>query len=141
MDPSPQPSAGGLRCLVVTPEETAVDQQADFVVAPLFDGEIGIAPGHSALIGRLGFGELRVRAAGVTTRYFVEGGFVQVVDNVVSVMTGRAMPADRIDVEAARESLEASLALPGGAGLAAIRQREIDLARGQLRVARASGTR
>ena len=46
-----------LNCVVVTPEETALEQTASFIVLPLFDGEIGIGPGHSPLIGRLGFGE------------------------------------------------------------------------------------
>ena len=33
-----------LTCIVVTPEETAVETQADFIALPLFDGEIGLAP-------------------------------------------------------------------------------------------------
>lgn len=52
-----------LKCIVVTPEKTALDQLANFVVVPLFDGEFGVGPGHSPMIGRLGYGELRIRAA------------------------------------------------------------------------------
>ena len=48
-----------LRCIVVTPEETVLEGEASFVALPLFDGEIGIARGHSPMIGRLGFGEMR----------------------------------------------------------------------------------
>ena len=80
-----------LTCIVVTPEATAVQQTADFVALPLYDGEIGIAPSHSPLIGRLGYGELRIRSGSVVTRYYVDGGFVHVVDNVVSVLTSRAI--------------------------------------------------
>ena len=65
---------------------------ADFVALPLYDGEIGIAPGHSPFIGRLGYGELRVVNGGGRTRYYVDGGFVQVADNLVSVLTKRAIP-------------------------------------------------
>ena len=46
-----------LKCIVVTPESMVLDQAADFVALPLFDGELGIAPLHTPLIGRLGFGE------------------------------------------------------------------------------------
>ena len=45
-----------LSCLVVTPERTVLEAEADFIALPLFDGEIGIAPGRSPLIGRLGYG-------------------------------------------------------------------------------------
>ncbi len=48
-----------LQCIVVTPERTVFDQPAEFVALTLFDGEIGIAPGHAPLIGRLGCGEMR----------------------------------------------------------------------------------
>ncbi len=50
-----------LHCIVVTPEQTVLDEPADFVALPLFDGEIGIAPGHSPMIGRLGYGEMRIQ--------------------------------------------------------------------------------
>ena len=86
-----------LQLIVVTPESTVLDEQADFVALPLYDGEIGIAPGRAPLIGRLGYGELRVVVGGQTTRYYVDGGFVQVADNVVSVLTNRALPAASID--------------------------------------------
>jgi len=128
-----------LQCIVVTPEETVVDTTAEFVVAPLFDGELGIAPLHSPMIGRLGFGELRIKQAGETTRYYVDGGFVQVADNVVSVMTNRAKPIGELDAAEAEQQLEEALSAPAAGGDAvAGRQRRIDQARGQLRVAKRS---
>ena len=72
---------------------------AQFVALPLYDGELGVAPGHSPFIGRLGYGELRVRENGKTVRYYVDGGFVQVADNVVSVLTNSAIPAEKLDAE------------------------------------------
>ncbi len=49
---------------------------------------MGILKNHSPLVGRLGYGVLRVHTTtGAADRYFVEGGFVQVVDNVISVLT------------------------------------------------------
>ena len=52
-----------LQCIVVTPEMTVLDTNAQFVALPLFDGECGIAPGRSPLIGRLGYGEMRIRTS------------------------------------------------------------------------------
>jgi F-type H+-transporting ATPase subunit epsilon len=121
----------------VTPEKTAIEQDASSVVLPLFDGEIGILPGHSPLIGRLGFGEMRLRTDGRLDRYYVDGGFVQVVDNTVSVLTGRAISAASIDVEVAQEQLEGAARRPANSPeLMGIRDRAVAQARAQVRVAR-----
>ncbi|MEM9186600.1 MAG: ATP synthase F1 subunit epsilon [Planctomycetota bacterium] len=128
-----------LQVVVVTPEETVVDTGASYVVTPLFDGEIGIGAGHSPMIGRLGFGTLRITAGGETTAYYVDGGFVQVAEGVVSVMTNRAKPAAELDAVEAQQKLADALAAPPASGEAlALRQRAIDQARGQLRAAKSS---
>src|SRR5262245_10971782 len=90
-------TADKLQCIVVTPEATELETPADFVALPLYDGEVGIAPGRAPLIGRLGYGELRVRYKDELIRYYVDGGFVQVADNVVSVLTNRAILASVLD--------------------------------------------
>ena len=95
-----------LQCVVVTPERTLFDQLVDFVALPLYDGELGVMPGRTPLIGRLGFGELRTTDGTSTKRYFVDGGFVQVRDNVVTVLTNRAIPAEKLDPVAASKELE-----------------------------------
>ena len=41
-----------LQCVVVTPERTLFDQLVDFVALPLYDGELGVLPGRTPLIGR-----------------------------------------------------------------------------------------
>jgi F-type H+-transporting ATPase subunit epsilon len=131
---------GNLRCIVVTPETTVVDTPCEFVAVPLFDGEAGIAPSRAPLIGRLGYGELRVRHGAQTTRYYVEGGFVQVVDNLVSVLTNKAVLGTDLNAGGAQEQLDRALAshAAGPVELAA-RDRQIAQARGQLRVAGQAG--
>src|SRR5436309_13916362 len=86
-----------IQCVVVTPERTLFDELVEFVALPLYDGELGVLPGRAPLIGRLGYGELRTKVHGAPKRYFVDGGFVQVRDDVVTVLTNRAVPAGRID--------------------------------------------
>jgi len=126
-----------MQCTVVTPERTLFDQPAEFVALTLFDGEIGIAQGHTPLIGRLGFGEMRIRSEGRTDRYYVEGGFVEVLDDVVSVLTQRAVPAGQIDEAVVQEQLYFAQARAATTPEAlASRQRSVEQSRAQLRVAR-----
>jgi len=79
-----------LRVVVISPERTVFDGEADSVVAPAWDGELGILRGHAPLMALLGAGELRVRRGSDTERFRVSGGFLQVVDNVVTVLSERA---------------------------------------------------
>ena len=126
-----------LTCIIVTPEETALEQEADFVALPLFDGEVGVAPGHSPLIGRLGFGEMRVKQGDTVERFYVDGGFVQVRGNVVSVLTNRATLAAKVDADQAREQLQQANQLKANTPeLMEARDRQISQARGQLWVTR-----
>ena len=126
-----------MQCIVVTPERTLYDQPAEFVALTLYDGEIGIAPGHTPLIGRLGYGEMRIRREGrETDRYYIEGGFVEVLDDVVSVLTQRAIPAAEIDAAVAREQLlTAQSRRAATPEAAAVRDRVVAQGRAQLRVA------
>ena len=126
-----------LTCIVVTPEQTVRETPADFVAVTLFDGEIGIAPGHTPLIGRLGYGEMRIRHGKEVERYYVEGGFVEVVDNVVSLLTNRAIAADKIDEQAVQKQMESAMNRAAGTPqLVAARQQAVAQGRAQLRVAR-----
>jgi len=125
-----------LQCIVVTPEQTALDEKVEFVVLPLFDGEIGILPGHSPMIGRLGYGEMRIRTESQQRRYYLDGGFVQVAGDVVSVLTNRAIPAAQVDRKSAEEQLVAAMQRPiDTPELLEIRDRMVDQARAQIRVA------
>ena len=75
---------------VISPERVLYEGQAESVVAPAFDGEIGILSGHAPLMTLLGRGVLRLGAGGAAGRFTVEGGFLQVVDDTVRVVTERA---------------------------------------------------
>ena len=131
-----------LECVVVTPEATALETPATLVVLPLFDGEIGIAPGHSPMIGRLGYGEMRISEGDQVRRYYVDGGFVQVTGNVVSVLTNRAVPAADLDGAAAETALdEAHRRKSNSPELMAIRDRAVSQARAQIRMAGRSGSK
>jgi len=130
-----------LECIVVTPEATALEMPAEFVALPLYDGELGVLPGHSPFIGRLGYGELRVRENGRTVRLYVDGGFVQVAGPIVSVLTNNAIPAEKLSASVAEEHLAAARARKANSPeLIAIRDRLEQQARAQLRIAQHAGT-
>ncbi len=97
-----------LRCLVVTPEKALIDEAVDFVAIPMYDGELGVLPNRAPLIGRLGFGELRIHKDGKVLRYFVDGGFVQIRNNIVTLLTSRAVPAASLTRESAEETIRAA---------------------------------
>src|SRR5690349_10389317 len=94
-------TTSSLRCVIVTPETSVLVAPESSVAMPLYDGEAGLAPGRSPLFGRFGYGELRVRIGNGTARFYVGGGFVQVADNIVSVLTNRAVPAERLNSDTA----------------------------------------
>jgi len=129
-----------MQCVLVTPEATLLEAEADFVALTLFDGELGIAPGHAPLIGRLGCGEMRIRQGDKQQRFYIEGGFVEVCDDVVSVLTGRAVAAEKIDrAEAERLLDEAHRMSPRTAEQFAQRDRAAAQARALLRTAQSRG--
>jgi F-type H+-transporting ATPase subunit epsilon len=78
---------GMLKVSVISPEATLFEGEASSVIAPAFDGEVGILPMHAPMVTTLGKGVLKV---GESERFRVEGGFLQVVDNVVRVVTEKA---------------------------------------------------
>jgi F-type H+-transporting ATPase subunit epsilon len=135
--PTAATSTGALRVVVVTPEQTVLDAPTPFVALPLFDGELGVAPGHAPMIGRLGYGELRIGREPTDQRIYVDGGFVQVADNVVSVLTNRAVPAKKLDAGSIEAALQNAVGQPAaGDELIARRERVVAQSRAQLRVAR-----
>jgi F-type H+-transporting ATPase subunit epsilon len=129
-----------VRCVVVTPEATVLEASATFVALPLYDGEIGIMPGRAPLIGRLGYGEMRIIEQGKIRRFYVDGGFVEVADGLISVLTNRAVAASELDADVAQEQLDAARHKPANTDeLLAIRDRLVLQARAQLRVAKRAG--
>lgn len=79
-----------LQVSLISPEATLFEGSATGVVAPAFDGEVGILTGHAPMITALGRGLLRVHGDAGEQRFTIAGGFLQVVDNHVRVVTEKA---------------------------------------------------
>ncbi len=82
-----------LKVSVISPENVMFEGEVSSVVAPAFDGEIGILEGHAPLMTLLGTGALRLDGAGAGKQFNIEGGFMQVVDNNVRIVTEKATAA------------------------------------------------
>ncbi len=81
-----------LKVSVISPEAVLFEGETDAVVAPAYDGEIGILTGHAPLMALLGNGKLRLGGGGGQS-FTVSGGFMQVLNNDVRVVTEKATPA------------------------------------------------
>ncbi len=126
-----------LQLVLVTPETTLLDEPVQALRFPLFDGQAGILPGRAPVVGRLGYGELRVTGSdGENRSFYVDGGFVQVKGSVVSLLTNRAIPVDQIDAAEAKALLEKSRAIiaKGDSEIAA-KERDQERARRMLKLA------
>ena len=77
---------------VVSPERVVFEGEADLVVAPAWDGEVGIHRQHAPMLALLGEGDVRVRLGNREERFFVAGGFLQVAADVVTILSERAEP-------------------------------------------------
>lgn len=128
-----------LKLSVVTPEKTLLECEAESVTVPLFDGAKGILANHAPMIGGLGPGILTVKTASQTDRYFVEGGFVQVDNNTVSVLTNVAMPLSQLDTTALEEQLaDLKAASPETASEKLARERQLVQTRAMLQASRSA---
>ena len=86
-----------MRVSVISAERSVFDGDAEVVVAPAYDGLVGILPRHAPFMTLLGEGIVNIRQSAtekVTTRLQVAGGFLQVASNVVRIV---ARSARRVD--------------------------------------------
>lgn len=118
-----------LRVEIVTAERVVrVEDDVDELVVPATDGQLTILPKHASLMTTLDYGELIFRRGGVEELFAVEGGFMEVKHDQVSILADAAEHAEEIDVdraERARQRAEERLRD------ARARQSEADLARAQ----------
>jgi F-type H+-transporting ATPase subunit epsilon len=82
-----------MRVTLISPERSLFDDEASAVVAPAFDGQVGILPRHAPFLTLLGNGTLTISSAEGMRRFAVAGGFLQVLEDVVRVVAEHAEPS------------------------------------------------
>ena len=128
---------GSFHCSVITPERSVLDCDATFVAFPAHDGEIGVLPHRAPLVCKLGIGALRVESLGKTESYFIDGGFAQMLNNRLTILTEQARKASELQPASAEQALSTARALPIPDEQAfEARQRSIQRARVQLKLAK-----
>ena len=123
---------------IVTAERVVfTDDNVDMVVAPAADGEVGILPHHAPLLTVLKIGELRVKKGADEQSIVVAGGFMEVLNDKVTILADAAERSEEIDVaaaEQARSRAQDALANKEALGDQAAAQAAMQLAALRLRV-------
>ena len=92
---------------IVAPDHKVFQGEATSVRAPGVEGSFEVLRNHAPMIAALGVGPMRITTAtGERIVYAVSGGFLEVLDNVVTVLAETAEPATEIDVARARAAEE-----------------------------------
>lgn len=134
------------RCRLITPEAVVIDDKAVSAVVPLWDGQMGFLPNRAALVGQLGAGELKIDFAdtperkGGTREFFIDDGFVQMLDNQLTILATLAVDAEKLTEQQAQAEVDAAArqSTEGLSGPAAERvQKQRRRAEAKLRTVRA----
>ena len=97
------------QCSVVTPERAVLECDAKSVVLPAWDGEVGILRNRAPLVCRLGIGELRVETPSEKHTLFLDGGFAEMSENRLSILSSAA----RLPEELSQEEIDTNLESAG----------------------------
>lgn len=142
--------AKSFRCKLITPEAQVLDAPLSGALVPVWDGSMGVLPGRAPIVAKLGTGELRLdfassadpnsTAAAGSRSFYVDGGFAQMVENTLTILASKAIPAESLtESDAQAELAEAESRrieeIPDPAGREKAR-RDRDRARQKLRLAR-----
>jgi F-type H+-transporting ATPase subunit epsilon len=130
-------AAKTFHCSIVTPERAVLETDAAiFVALPAWDGEIGFLVDRAPIICKLAAGEARVRTGEGERGWYVDGGFAEMVDNRLTVLTEAARGPEELDRSAAQRALDEARAMPVRDDAEEVaRDRAQQRARAQLRLA------
>ncbi len=128
---------GTFTCTLVTPEEEVFSRSVESVVVPAHDGKLGVLTLRSPLLTKLGYGRLTLASdSGSPESFFIAGGFAQMQDNHLTILTDESKPVGEITAAEAETLLdEATAEAAETTAEKEIRQKKIERARGMLTVA------
>ena len=98
--------ADTIQLKVITPLELVLNEDVDELVAPGELGEFGILPDHVPFLSTLNPGELRYRKGSEAKTLIINGGLADIKDNVINILTDKALSPEDVDVVAAKKELE-----------------------------------
>ena len=95
-----------MRLEIITAEREVYSEDVDVLVAPGIEGELGILPHHAPLMTALQPGEIRIRKDGEDEFMAVSSGFLEVMDNKVTILADTAERSDEIDEARVQEAMK-----------------------------------
>ncbi len=98
------------RCQLVTPNAKLLDDDVTYANVPAWDGLFGVMPGRAPMLAQLGLGQLTVTFPDTTGKggersYVIDGGFVKMSDNTLTILAEAAFPAEEITETAAKAEI------------------------------------
>jgi F-type H+-transporting ATPase subunit epsilon len=98
--------ADKIRFRVVTPSRLLLDEEVDEVTAPGALGEFGVLPNHITFLSLLEPGEMSYKRGALKHYLAVSGGYAEVFDNVMTILSPAAEFAAEIDTARAQRAKE-----------------------------------
>ncbi|HAN09795.1 MAG TPA: F0F1 ATP synthase subunit epsilon [Clostridiales bacterium] len=95
-----------IRLQISTPDRDFYNGDVDMVVVKSVTGEMGILPHHLALATILDVGILKIKNENVEKQAVLNGGFMEIKNSVVSILTDSAEWPEEIDLERAKQAKE-----------------------------------
>jgi F-type H+-transporting ATPase subunit epsilon len=95
-----------IRCEIVSQDRSVFEGEADLVLAPTTEGQIGILPGHAPTLAVLGMGILTVRRGEAEEIFTVTGGFIEIQPDIVTVLADASEHIEEINVNRAQQARE-----------------------------------
>ena len=89
-----------------------IEADCTLAILPAHDGLMGVLQNHAPLIGRVGHGKMRLDTTDDVKDYYIDGGFVQIKDNVLTILSDRADLVEELDAEQISADLELARSLP-----------------------------
>ena len=136
-------AAKSFRCRLITPVAQVLDEQVTSAIIPAWDGLFGVLPNRAPIVAKLGLGELTLdfadggKGRGGRRSFLVEDGFVQMVNNKLTILAAKAIPAESLTVADAQAELrEAEARTPDASKNAKVEADRIsaDKARARMKV-------
>lgn len=91
---------------IVTPDKTVVKEDVEMAVCPGSEGEFGILPNHESILAALNIGMLHYQKGNSEENIFIAGGFLDMNNNICSILAEAAEKASDIDVARAKLAKE-----------------------------------
>ena len=90
---------------VVAPEKMVMSKTVDMVTISGSEGDFGVLPGHAALVSSIRPGFLEIEADKETEKMFIGGGFIEVLEDKVSILATEVLSAEQIDISDCEEKI------------------------------------